>query len=113
MIKLCDGNAKEKISYLLAGFALCFGAILSGGLSWQNCICSLLLLPIGRIKDIRYAMPLILLIVLCCISTFISMGNPQTSIYETHKFMCFVAAVTVGYLLKSETNILKIIFLMH
>ena len=115
MIKLCDEKAKEKIPYLLTGLALCCGAILSGGLSWQNCIFPLLILLmsivlIGRIRDIRYAMPLILLIVLCCISAFISMGNPQISIYETYKFMCFVAAVTVGYLLKSETSILKIIF---
>lgn len=115
MIELYGEKAKEQLPYFLTGAALCCAVILSGGLNWQNCIWPLLLMLIsiifiGRIKEAEYAAPLTLLIILCVVSAFISMGNPQTGIYETHKFMCFAAAVTVSRLLKNEAAVLKMIF---
>ncbi len=115
MEKICGENAREKFPYFLTGLALCGSVCFSGGLNWQNCICSSLLLLISlflcKVKKIRYGIPLLLLSCLCFTSCFISMGNPQTGIYEAYKFICFIMAVTVGFLLKNDKKILRIIFL--
>lgn len=114
MEKIYGEKAREKIPYFLTGLALFGSVYFSGGLNWQNCICSSLLLLIslflGRVKKIEYGIPLLLLFCLCFASCFVSMGNPQTGIYEAYKFICFIMAVMVGLLLKSDKKILRIIF---
>ena len=107
---------KEKISYLLMGIALFMSAMLSGGLKWQDCILAMLCLLAlvvfsGKIKRIKYSVPLMLLMILSFVSVFITLGNPQTSIYEIYKFNCFIIAVLAGYLLRDSIKILKIIFI--
>lgn len=115
MVRLRNDNIKEKIPYLFTGLALFICMVLSGGLNWNGCICSLTLMIVSIVllngfKKIRVALLIILMIVFCGISAFISMGNPQVGIYETYKFLCFVTALMVGYLFKSDKKIFKIIF---
>ncbi len=115
MVRLKNENMKEKIPYLFTGLALCICMVLSGGLNWNGCIYSLMLMIVSivilnGIRKNRFALLITLMIVFCGISAFISMGNPQVGIYETYKFLCFVEALMVGYLFKSDKKIFKIIF---
>ena len=116
MTKQYNISLKEKIPYLLIGLACFTCTMFSGGLGWQDCIIPLLLLNVcivmlnGHRKN-SFTIPLMFLVLLCGISIFISKGNPQTSIYEACKFLCFIASASAGYLLKDDKRILKIFFI--
>lgn len=116
MIKQDNTNSKEKISYLLIGFSLLICTLLSGGLNWQDCIIPLLLLTVSIVilnvhKNNVYTLLLIVITLLCGISIFVNKGNPQTGIYEAYKFLCFVASILAGYLLKNDKKVLKLFFM--
>ena len=115
MIRVRNENLEKKIPYLFIGVALCICMVLSGGLNWNGCIISLLLMIIGivslnGVKKIRFTFPIIFMLIFCGISALISVGNPQVGIYETFKFICFIEALLVGYLIKSDNKIFKLLF---
>ncbi len=110
-----DKSFKDKIVYSATVVSVLLCALLSGGISWQGCLCSLIFMTVcifvaGGIKNVRYLLPLAVIVITGVISVFGGLGNTQTGIYEFVKFMCFVAAFALGQSFKDKRQILKVIY---
>ena len=108
-------NIKENLIYLLIGIAFFIVTVFFGGFYWQHCILPLFFLVIASFFGFKENYPLhtyflASLVFIGFVSILNSMGNPHTGIYELEKFMCFVMAALVGFSLKNDIKLFKIIF---
>lgn len=106
---------KAKLSYWCVGAALALLTVMYGGFYWNHCIIPLFLLIIAffispQKKACTHTIFIAVLVVLGFFSVLFSQGNPHTGMYEFEKFMCFIMAVIIGFSLKDEIKLLKIIF---